>query len=119
MSLLQISEELAQTIQQAAHERKMSVEDYLIHVVRRERTLAQQQKIEQEQAWWLSQPLSERAKYEGQYIAVHEQRLVDYDQDKTALYRRIRDRYGKRAVLLMPAEGPKELHIYSPRLDRG
>jgi hypothetical protein len=30
MSLLQVSEELAQTIQQAAHEHQMSVEDYLI-----------------------------------------------------------------------------------------
>lgn len=117
MSVLQISEELAHTIQQAAYEHHMSVEDYLIYVVRRERTVAQQRKIEQEQGWWLSQPLSERAKYEGLYIAVHEQRLVDYDQDKFALQSRIRKKYGKNAVLVMPAEGPKDLYIYSPHVD--
>ena len=64
MVALQISEELAGTIKTEATLRGVSVEDYLRAAIRRERTLAARQKIEGEQEWWLSLPLSERAKYQ-------------------------------------------------------
>src|SRR3990170_3081704 len=86
--------------------------------VQREQTLKARQKIEQEQEWWLNQPLKERAKYEGEFIAVHDQKLVDHDKDEAALYKRIRAKYGKTPVLVMPADGPGEIHIYSPRVGR-
>lgn len=113
---LQISEELAQEIQSEAKTRGLQVEDFLKAVIERERTLANRQKIEQEQLWWFNLPLSERAKYEGQFIAVHNQALIDSDPDEETLYRRIRTKYGKTAVLIMPAEGPPEIRILSPRL---
>jgi len=115
---LQISENLATTIQHEAKTRGLSIEEYLSAAVRRERTLAARQKIEQEQEWWLSLPLSERAKYEGKFIAVHNQILVDHDLDENALSKRIREKYRNTSVLIMPAEGPKEIHIYSPRMVR-
>ena len=116
MTPLQISDELAQEIQSEAETRGLPIEDFLKTVIRRERTLADQDKIEREQTWWLSLPLSERAKYEGKFIAVHNQTLVDYDQDGEALHQRIRAKYSKTAVLIMPAEGPREIRIFSPRL---
>lgn len=115
---LQISEHLATTIQSEAKTRGLSIEDYLHTTIRRERTLAARQKIEQEQAWWLNQPLSVRAKYEGEFIAVHNQTLVDHDLDENALSKRIREKYKNTSVLIMPAEGPKEINIYSPRMVR-
>jgi hypothetical protein len=118
MTILQISEELAGTIQWEAKTRGLSVEDYLCAAVRRERTLAERQKIEQEQEWWLSLPLRKRAKYEGQSVAIHNQKLIDHDKDEKALYKRIREKYGKTPVLVMPAEGPREIRILSPRLVR-
>ena len=116
MTPLQISDELAREIWNEAEMRGLPVEDFLRAVIRRERTLADRRKIEQEQAWWLSLPLSERAKYAGQCVAVHDQTLIDYDPDETALHRRIRAKYGKTAVLIMPADGPREIRILSPRL---
>lgn len=116
MTTLQISDELAQEIWQEAETRGLAVEDFLKAVIRRERTLADRYKIEQEQAWWLSLPLSERANYEGKFVAIHNQTLIDFDQDEQVLYRRIRAKYGKTAVLIMPAEGPREIHIFSPHL---
>ncbi len=118
MTVLQISEELAGKIQEEAKTRGVSIEEYLASAIRRERTLAARQKIEQEQAWWLALSLSERARYEGEYIAVHNKKLIDHDEDETALSRRIREKYGNTPVLIMPAEGPRELHIYSPRVIR-
>jgi hypothetical protein len=116
--VLQISDKLVGEIQKEAKGRGVSVEDYLQSAIRRERTLAARQKIEQEQEWWLGLPLSKRARYEGEYVAVHNQELVDHNKDKAALYKRIREKYGKTPVLIMPAEGPKEIRIYSPRLVR-
>jgi hypothetical protein len=34
------------------------------------------------------------------------------------LRRRVRGKYEKAAVLLMPAEGPREIRIVSPQLER-
>lgn len=118
MITLQIPDELVQEIQSEAEIRGLPVEEYLRAVIRHERTLADRRKIEREQAWWFSLPLGERAQYEGKYVAVHNLTLVDSDRDERALYRRVRAKYGKMAVLIMPGEGPREIHIRSPRLVR-
>jgi len=115
-TVLEISDELAQEIWQEAKTQGLSVEDFLKLVLRRERTLANRRKIEQEQDWWFRRPLSERAKYEGKFVAIHNQSLIDYDQDEEVLYQRVRESYGKTAVLIMPADGPREIQIFSPRI---
>ncbi|MEW5939495.1 MAG: hypothetical protein AB1750_07530 [Chloroflexota bacterium] len=118
MVTLQVSDELAGTIKTEATLRGVSVEKYLRSAVQRERTLSARQKIEEEQAWWLGLPLSERAKYEGKFVAIHERKLVDHDLDRLALYQRVRKNFGNLPVLIMPAEGPREIRVYSPRLAR-
>ncbi len=80
--------------------------------------MAARLKIESEQEWWLNLPLSRRAKYEGEFVAIHSRKVVDHDKDEAALYARTRKKYGKTPVLIMPAEGPREIRIYSPRLAR-
>lgn len=115
MSSLQISDDLAQTIYTEAEIRGLSVENFLKDLLQRERTLAERAKIEQEQTWWFSLPLSQRAKYEGKFVAIHNQILVDYDLSLQVLRSRIRAKYGNIAVLMMPAEGPNEIYIRHPR----
>ena len=114
--VLQISEELAGVIQREAKTRGKTVEDFLKAAVQRERTLAERQKIDQEQEWWVGLPLTERAKYEGKYVAVHNKKLVDHDENEMKLYSRVREKYGKTPVLIMAAEGPREIRIFSPRI---
>lgn len=116
MSSLSISDQLMREIQSEATMRGMVVEDFLRAVLRRERTLADRRKIEQEQEWWLTRPLNERAAYAGKFVAVHNQTVVDSDKDEDALYQRVRAKFGKTAVLIIPAEGPREIRIFSPRL---
>lgn len=76
------------------------------------------EKIEREQTWWMGRSETERLKYAGEYIAVHNQTLIDHDSDMAVLARRIRSKYGSTAVLIMPAKGPHEIRIYSTRLVR-
>lgn len=118
MITLHISEELAGTIKEEATIRGVSIEEYLRSAIQRERTLTARQKMEQDQVWWLSLPLSKRVKYEGEFIAVHNQKLIDHDKDDAILYKRVRKKYEKTPVLVMPAEGPKEIRMISPRIVR-
>lgn len=115
--VLQISEDLAQEIEQEAKYRGVTIEKFLQTVVRRERTMAAREKIEREQQWWLRQPLDLRIKYQGQYVAIHNQEMVDHDVDENELHQRVRARYGNMPILIIPAEGPLDLHIYSPKLE--
>jgi len=113
---LEIPAALADAITTEARAQGLPVEDYVEAMLRRDRLAAERRVIEQEQAWWLSRPLSERARYEGQYIAVSGHQVIDSDADHQALRRRVRARLGRRPVLLMPAEGPREISIVSPRI---
>ena len=116
MVTLQVSQKLAGTIEQEAQERGLTVDAYLQIAVKRERALFARMKIEQEQEWWLNLPLKQRTKYEGEFIAVHRQKVIDHDKDQKALSKRIRGKFGNVPILIIPAEGSKEIRIYSPRL---
>ena len=116
MPVLEISSNLTETIRDEASARDLTVEEYLRSVVARERTLADRRKLEQEQEWWMNLSLSERARYGGKFVAVHNRRVIDCDADEDVLYRRVRSKYGTSAIMIMPAEGPREIRVISPRL---
>lgn len=116
MTSLEISNDLAALITSEAALRGISIEEFLQRILLREQTLAQRRKIEDEQEWWLGLPLSARAQYEGEFIAVHRHQVVDHDRDEAALAARVRARYAGIPVLIMPAEGPREIRIFSPRM---
>ena len=116
MTDLPISESLAQQLQQTAEEKGLSVAVYLEEMMWEERAQRQRRKIHEEQSWWLSRSLNTRARYEGQYVALHNEQVVDSDADVDALHRRVRSRYGSTAVAIIPAEGPREFKIYGGRI---
>ncbi len=60
-----------------------------------------------------------RAKYLGKHIAMHNGRVVDHDRDPSALYLRVRERFGRIPVLirLVEEEPERELVFRSPRLE--
>jgi hypothetical protein len=45
-----------------------------------------------------------KQQYLGEWVAIHEQQLVDHDTDGKALYQRVRAQYGKTAVLIRQVE---------------
>lgn len=60
-----------------------------------------------------------RAKYFGDYIAMHNGRVVDHDRDLVVLNRRIRKRFGRTPVLMrLVEEEPERVLVFrSPRLE--
>lgn len=48
----------------------------------------------------------------GQYVAIHDQHLVDHDADKLALYQRIRNQYPEQFVLVRLVEPEPERELY-------
>lgn len=55
----------------------------------------------------------------GEYVAIHNRQVVDQDQEFQRLHSRIRQRYGRQAVLIRKVEPQvdRELVFRSPRFD--
>lgn len=58
------------------------------------------------------------AKYTGQHVAIHHEKLVDHDKDAGQLYKRIRQQYADEFVLITPVEPIAEeaYQIFSPHV---
>jgi hypothetical protein len=116
MADLQIPETLARQIQEEATAEGIAVAALLENALRERRRRLQRAKLDAELAAWRAQLPEARARYRGEYVAVHEGSVVDHDPDLAALHRRIRARYGRIAVLLTPADGRPPLRIRRPKL---
>lgn len=51
-------------------------------------------------------------KHKGEFVAIHQNELVDHDTDKSALYQRIQARYPNRFVLLRYVEDAPDRELY-------
>ena len=60
----------------------------------------QQAKIDREVEAYERMHSKLRDRFLGQWVAIHDQQLVDYDADREPLYRRIRNRFGRTSVLI-------------------
>ena len=118
MSEIILGEPLASQIRREAESRGIGVESLIETALRHYRFQSQREKIDTESDWWRTVSSEIRARYAGEYVAVHNKEVVDHDRDEEVLRKRIRAKYGKTAVLLTPAEGRPELRIVSTRLAR-
>lgn len=118
MTHLPVSDELIEEIRLEAEAEGVTIEAVLLAAWRHYRTLAQQKKVEAELEWWKRQAAEVQVPYAGEHVAVHHQAVVDHDPDPVALHERVRQRFGKEAVLLIPAEGPRDIRLVSFRAER-
>ncbi len=118
MTNLPVPDHVAEEIRREAEAEGLTVEAVILAAWRHYRTLAQRKKIEAEMGWWENQPAEERAHYAGEHVAIHHKEVVDHDPDPVALHGRIRQRFGRTAVLLIPAEGPRDIRIVNFRTER-
>jgi hypothetical protein len=116
MSAIILNEPLASEIRRTAETEGVNAEELIGAALRQYRFQSQRKKIDAELAWWRGQPSSERARYRSEFVAVHQQAVVDHDRDEELLRQRVRSNYGKTAILLTPAEGEREFKIVSTRL---
>lgn len=74
--------------------------------------------MEQELAAFRAMRQELLAKYEGQYVAVYQRRIVDYDDDKLALVTRVDEAYPGEVVLIkcVTPKPDRIIRVRSPRL---
>lgn len=115
-----LPQDLAESLASAADQMGTSVETLIQEAIRQYLATRRREQLEQEiaayeamHAWlWQEMP--------GMWVAIHGAELVDQDRDKTALYRRIRDRFGRIPVLMreVKPEAVEEIWLRTPSTGR-
>ncbi len=111
---------LAELIPIAEQEDK-EVSEVVNEALRRYLWEAKERKIDREMRAYRAMHAELKQRFLGKYVAIHNGELVDYDADRHALSRRVRQKYGNAAVLITPVEEQpeREFSIVSPRFERG
>ncbi len=100
MDTIVLRPELRETLEKHAQRESRDLNDLVNEAVSRYMREQQRRKIDREIAAYEAMHAKLRQEYLGQWIAVHDQELVDHDADVSALYRRVRARYGRTSVLI-------------------
>ncbi len=117
MSTLEISETMAMVLEEEAQAEGVSQTEILEEAFKHYRRVIHQRRLESALKWYTLLPEQERMVYAGKYVAVYQCTIVDSDSNRLALYQRIRARYGNKAVLIIPAEGPQEFNLINTRIE--
>lgn len=101
--------DLRETLERDAEQEARSISDIVNEAVERYVRERQRTKLDKEIAAFEAIHVELRQKHLGQWVAIHNQRLVDHDLDRLALYQRTRAKYGHTSVLLREVtEQPQE-----------
>ncbi|MCP4427344.1 MAG: hypothetical protein GY803_22890 [Chloroflexi bacterium] len=122
---ISIPQTLYRRVRNLARARKRSVDDVLeTAITLAEATLVpaadEEADMAQEEDAYEKMHTKLIARYTGEYVAIHQGRLIDHDRDELALLGRLDDQYPNEVVLMKqvrPLPEP-ELRFRSPRLVR-
>jgi len=108
--------DLRRALEQDAAQETKSVNDIVNDAIEHYLRERQRAKLNQEIAAYETMHPILRKNHLGHWVAIHNQQLVDADEDKLALYRRIRSKYEKTSVLIRQvSENPiEEVWIRTP-----
>lgn len=115
-----LTPELAEQIEHLGGTDQESVQQIVERAVRAYLARLRQEKIRREAEAFQAQYRALLADYAGQYVALHQGRVIDNDPDLRTLHLRVFEKVGHTPVLLkqVTAEPELELVFRSPRLDR-
>ncbi len=100
METIELKPELRETLEQVAQQQSSTVNALVNHAVEDYLREQQRAKLDREIAAFESIHPALREKHLGEWVAVHQENLIDHDRDLSALYRRVRAQYGKTSVLI-------------------
>lgn len=111
-----LPQDLAESLASAADQMETSVEAVIQEAIRQYLATRRREQLEQEIAAYKAMHARLWQELRGMWVAIHGGELVDQDRDKTALYRRIRDRFGRIPVLMreVKAEAIEEIWLRTP-----
>lgn len=112
---------LVEQLEQIAVHRSVEVEELIETAVRAYLRQVERENIKAEAEAFRSMHTTLVEKYLGQYVAIHDGKVVDHDEDFQTLHSRIRQRFGRQPVLLRQVKSKPErvLTFRSPQLERG
>lgn len=121
MSTITLQPPLMEELEQVATEQAMNPAELLETAVRTYLRQLEREKIKAEAEAFRSLHPKLVQKYLGQYVAIHNGKVVDHDEGFQPLHGRIRRQFGRQAVLLRRVETePERVWTFrSPRFERG
>jgi glutamyl-tRNA reductase len=119
MTTINLAPELVEQIESLAETAEVNAELLVEKAVRAYLLQLQREKIQAETEAFNEQREKLLSKYMGQYIAMHQGKVVDHDPDLRTLHLRVFERLGHTPVLLkrVSDEPKRELIFRSPRLE--
>jgi predicted transcriptional regulator len=97
---IELRSELHAFLEQSAQQAHKSVSDVMNEALEYYFQAKQEEKISQEIEAYEAMHSELWQKLPYQWVAIHNQTLVDHDTDDVALFRRLRARYGRVSILL-------------------
>lgn len=100
METIELKPELRETLEHVAQQQSSTINALVNQAVEDYLREQQRAKLDREITAFESMHPTLREKYWGEWVAVHEENLIDHDRDLSAMYRRVRAQYGKTSVLI-------------------
>ena len=120
--VLKLKSETLLDIEEMAIQYGLDANELLHKALKNYRRQLEAAKIEAEKRDFLRQHAQLKKIYLGQFIAMHHGQVVDHNQDFEALHNRIRQKYGREAILLRQVETEPDrplIIMRSPRMRLG
>ena len=108
MPTVAIEPTLYQRVEQAALESQVSTGEMFTQALRRYLWELDRRKITEESKAYRRQHAELKDRYLGQYIAMHKGQIVDHDPDFQTLRQRVRQQYGRTAMMITLVEEAAE-----------
>ncbi|MBI1879477.1 MAG: hypothetical protein HYR94_14870 [Chloroflexi bacterium] len=114
---INLKSETLHELEEIASQYGLEADDLLNKALKNYRRQLEEAKIETEKQQFLSQYAQLKQIYLGQFIAMHQGQVVDHDSNFEILHRRIRQKYGREAILMrrVEEEPDRPLMWRSPR----
>lgn len=120
MATVILDPELVQQIENLTGKANADAQTFVEKAVRAYLLQMQRGKIRTETEAFKAQYEQLRTRYSGQYVAIHQGKVIDHDPDLRTLHLRVYEKLGRTPVLLkrVTDEPERELIFRSPRLYR-
>ncbi|MFO7635498.1 MAG: hypothetical protein R6W76_23330 [Caldilinea sp.] len=115
-----LPQDLAESLVSAADQMETSVEALIQEAIRQYLAARRREQLEQEIAAYEAMHARLWQELSGKWVAIHKGELVDQDRDRVELYRRVRQRFGRKPVLMreVKAEAIEEIWLRTPSTGR-
>lgn len=104
MNMISLRPELREKLENFAQEENTSANELVNDLVAQYISDYEHYKLEMEIEAYREIHPELKQKYLGEWVAFHDKQLVDHDSDHVSLYRRVRQRFGRKVVLIREVE---------------